>query len=323
MQQVSFGRTGEKVSEMCLGSMMFGKRCDETEADRIVSAALEHGVNFIDTAAMYCEGGTEEILGRILDGRRNKVFLATKVHKGTDYKSITESIDESLTRLRTDCVDLYIIHWPKKGMKPAEIMRALNDVVKAGKARFAGCSNYPAWLLAHSNAIAKANGWPELVCNQVPYNLIERGVEVEVLPQAIADNVAITVYRPLAIGLLAGKYYPDRPPPANSRGETDDRIAQWLERYAGGVRHLFQFAEQRGVTPAQVAIAWVRFSPAVSCPIVGVSRLPQLADSVKAFEFDLTAAEHDALSDAFGAQVVEEAGGTYPELRRELELLRE
>jgi len=323
MKQVTFGTTGEQVSEMCLGTMMFGERCDEAESDRIVSAALDNGVNFIDTAAMYCDGRTEEMLGRILQGRRDKVFLATKVHKGVDYRSITESIDESLARLRTDHVDLFMIHWPVKGMNPVEIMRALNDVVQAGKTKYVGCCNYPAWLLAHSNAIATADGGPRLVCNQIPYNPIERGVEIEILPQAIAENIAITVYRPLLMGLLAGKYVPGKPLPTDTRSATDERIGDWLERFAGGVRHLLQLAGQKNVTPAQLAIAWVRSCPAVTCPIVGVSRLSQFQDSLKAFQLDLTVEERDDISRGFGAEVKEEAGGRFPGLRRVEDLLGE
>lgn len=320
MKQVVFGRTGVKVSEMCLGTMMFGKRTDEEASDRIVAAALEGGVNFLDTAAMYSDGGCEEVLGRVLRDRRDRVFLATKVHKGVDYESIVGSLDESLTRLGTDHVDLYMIHWPKAGMRPEEIMRALNDVVSAGKTRFVGCSNYPAWLYANSNRVARANGWVELMCNQVPYNPLERGIEVEILPQAVAEKVAITTYRPLSMGLLAGKYDPDKPLPSGTRSTTDDRLSRWLERYAGGVRYVLRLAEERGVTPAQVAIAWVRTSPAVTCPIVGVSRLAQLDDCLRAFAFELSAEERQGISDAFGAEVREEAGGDFPALRRELHL---
>ena len=323
MKCVSFGNTGETVSEMCLGTMMFGDRCDEAESDRIVSAALDNGVTFLDTAAMYCDGGTEKILGRILEGRRDKAFLGTKVHKGVDYESITESIDESLSRLRTDRVDLYMIHWPREGMKPSEIMRALNDVARAGKARYVGCCNYPAWLLAHSNAIAAANDWPQLVCNQIPYNPIERGVEVEVLPYAAATNVALMVYRPLLMGLLAGKYDPGKSLPTDTRAATDDRLARWLERYGDGVRHLLQLARQKGVAPAQIAIAWVRACPPMTCPIVGVSKLAQLADGLKAFEVELSDDEYTALTDAFGADVKEESGGNYAKLRRMIGLVGE
>jgi len=321
MKQVVFGGTGERVSQMCLGTMMFGGRCDEATADRIVGAALDRGVNFLDTAAMYADGGTEEILGRILKGKRDKVFLTTKVHKGVDRRSITESIEESLRRLRMEYVDLYLIHWPRKGMRPEEMMGALDEVVRAGKARFVGCSNFAAWLYAHFNAVARAHGWAELVCNQVPYNPIERGIEVEILPQAVAERVAITVYRPLAIGLLAGKYHPDRPLPEDTRAAADERVARWLNRYAAGVRFLHDFARRRGVSPVQAAIAWVRGAPGVTCPIVGVSRFEQLEEAVRAFDFELASDEREAISDAFGAAVREEAGGEFPNLRRNVSLL--
>ncbi|MBK9941115.1 MAG: aldo/keto reductase [Kouleothrix sp.] len=321
MNYVQFGSTGEQVSELCLGTMMFGDRCDQAEADRILGSAIDGGVTFIDTAAMYRDGETERILGQILPGRRDKLFIATKVHKGVDAASIAGSIDESLERMRIDYVDLYLIHWPRKGMQPEPIMRALNRVVQAGKARFVGCCNYPAWLFAHSNAIAERNGWARLVCNQLPYNLIERGVEVELLPQALAENVAITVYRPLLIGLLAGKYQPGAPIAANSRGQTDPRIAAWLERYGAAITRFNQLAAARGLHPAQLAIAWLRHSPAVTAPIGGVSALNQLQPLLDAFTVELSAAEHQELAGLFDSAVKEEAGGAFPGLRRELELL--
>ena len=321
MKQVVFGKSGVKVSEMCLGTMMFGDRCDEAKTDRIVSAAIERGVNFVDTAAMYCRGGTEEIVGRVLKGRREKVFLATKVVDGIDHDEVTAGLDESLARLGMDYVDLYLIHWPRPGMRPAGIMRGLNDVVKAGKARFVGCSNFPAWLVTHCNAIARENGWLELVCNQVPYNPIERGIEVEVLQQSHVENVAITTYRVLQQGLFCGKYDPDKPLPAGLRADKDKRIAGWLSRYADGVRYLLQLAEEKGVPPSHVAIGWVRACPVVTCPLVGVSRAEQLEDTIEAFEFDLTAEERDAVSNAFGAEVKEEAGGGYAPLRRDVNLV--
>jgi len=321
MKTVKLGSTGEIVSEMCLGTMMFGDRCDEAQSDRILAAAIDRGVNFVDTAAMYVGGHTEEILGRILKGRRDKLFLVTKVHKGVDGKSIRESIDESLERLQTDYVDLYLIHWPEPGMRPVEIMQALNAVVEQGKTRYVGCCNYPAWLYAHSNAIAERNGWATLVGNQIPYNLLERGAEVEVLPQATAEGLAITTYRPLVMGLLAGKYVPGKPLPADARGQTDLRLPAWLEEYGQGIRSLLDFAETRGLHPAQVAISWVRHSPAVTAPVVGVSSVEQLDATVAAFDFSLTDEEYTRVTGFFDTAVKEETGGKFPELRRELNLI--
>lgn len=318
MRQVAFGRSGVQVSEMCLGTMMFGDRCDETESHRILSAAVENGVNFIDTAAMYCAGATEEIVGRWLRSRvRQEVFLATKVHKGIDAQSITSSIDESLARLQTDYVDLYLIHWPIAGMQPTAIMEALAKVVDQGKAKLVGCCNYPAWLFAHSNAIASEYGWPSLICNQIPYNLIERGAEVEILPQAYAENIAITVYRPLVLGLFSGKYKPGEPLPAQSRADSDPRIELWLNRFADAFTKFLAFAEARNLPPAQVALAWLRSVPAVTCPIVGVSSFRQLQPSIDAFDVELEVDEVSQITAMFAAAEVQEiSGGRFPELRR-------
>ena len=318
------------VSEFCLGTMMFGARCDEAESDRILSAALEHGVNFVDTAAMYANGGTEEILGRLLRGRRDSVFLATKVHKGLEPESIRSSIDESLARLKMDYVDLYLLHWPLKGMRPAEIMAALNEVVRDGKARYVGCSNFPAWLLAHCNAIAAENGWPRLINNQVAYNLFERGIEVEILPQAVAEGIAVTAYRPIAEGVLAGRYQVGGSFPTGARGESSGPVITWLAQHGASIERFNQYAAELGVAPASLALAWLRYSPGVTAVIVGASKLSQLGDSFAGFEFDMTERQYAEVTALFDTEVKEEGlqrfpGRKYnfPRLRRSLQLLDE
>ena len=320
MNTVQFGTTGVQLSEMCLGTMMFGDRCDLAESGRILASAMEGGVNFVDTAAMYVKGETEKILGQILKGRRDKLFIATKVNHH-DPAVIRSSIDESLQRMQLDHVDLYLLHWPKQGMNPAEMMSALNDVVNAGKTRFVGCCNFPAWLLAHFNAIAAENGYPKLVCNQIPYNPIERGVEVEVLPQANAENIAITIYRPIAFGLFAGKYNPDQPIPEDSRASTDPRIPRWLEKYGAGIRSFNQFAADRNLHPAQLAVAWLRHNPAVTNPIIGVSSARQLEANLKAFDISLNDEEYNEVTAMFDTAVKEEFAGSYPPLRRDMGLI--
>lgn len=320
MEYVDFGRTGVRVSAMCLGTMMFADRCDEAESDRIVTLALEGGVNFLDTAAMYAGGRTEELLGRILKGRRDRVFLATKVNSH-DPRVIRSSLEESLARLRMDHVDLYLLHWPKPGMDPEAMMAALHDVVQAGKARFLGCCNFPAWLLAHFNTIAAVRGWPRLECNQIPYNPIERGVEVEVLPQACTERLAITVYRPIVFGLLAGKYAPGQPIPPDSRAARDERIPRWLDKYGEGIRLFNRLAADRGLDPGQLAVAWLRHHPAVTNPIVGVSSARQLTANLKAFDVTLTDADYAEINSMFDTAVKEEYAGAFPPLRRDLTLV--
>lgn len=321
MKKVALGGTGVEVSRMCLGTMMFGGRCSEAEADAVIARALERDVDFLDTAAMYEAGETESILGRILKGRRNRFFITTKVHKGVDGTAIETSIEESLRRMQTDHVDLYMIHWPQAGMHPEQMMRSLDAVVAAGKTRFVGFCNCPAWLFAHMNAIAAENGWTRLVCNQLPYNLIERGIEVEVLPQAVAEGTAITTYRALLAGLLAGKYHPGQPPPTDARGQTDPRIADWLSRYGEALAGLLAMAEERAVAPGHLATAWVYGQKGVSTPIVGVSSLAQLDSAIDGCELDLTDDERARLASLFGAEVKEEAGGNYPGLRRAYDLI--
>lgn len=321
MQNVQFGGSGQQVSEMCLGTMMFGDRCDEAESARILDAAMDAGVTFVDTAAMYCNGGTEEILGRIVKGKRDRLFITTKVPKSTDGAWVRASLDESLARMQLDYVDLYLIHWPHPQMRLEEMMGALNDVVVQGKARYVGCSNFPAWLLAHCNAIAQRESWAPLVCNQVPYNLIERGIEVEVLPQAVAENIAIATYRPLLMGIFAGKYALDAALPADSRGQTDPRIAAWLDKFGDSLRRFNQFAADRGLHPAQVAVAWQRHARGVTTPIIGVSSERQLHASIAAFDVTLSAEECADLTAMFDTEVKEEAGGAFPGLRRSFELV--
>ncbi|MGB8983113.1 MAG: aldo/keto reductase [Anaerolineales bacterium] len=321
MNQIEFADTGIKISEMCLGTMMFGDRCDEAESALILNHAIDRGVTFVDTAASYCKGLTEEILGRILQGKRGRIFLATKVTRTTDPEWILQSMDESLTRLQTDHVDLYMIHWPRENMDTLAMMGALNQAVTAGKTRFVGCCNFPAWLVAHCNAIAERNGWAKLVCNQVPYNLIERGAEVEILPQAVTEKIAITTYRPLLLGILAGKYQPGESIPEDSRGVSDERIPAWVAKYAEALRQFHQFAVERGLHPAQLSLAWLRQSAGVTAPVVGVSAAGQLAASIAAFDFDLTDAEYEQVTGMFDTSVKEETGGNFPNLRRMLTLV--
>ena len=321
MKRVTFGKVGVEVSEMCLGTMMFGARCDEAESDRILSAALDAGVDFVDTAPIYANGLTEEILGRILKGRRDKVFLVNKVR--IDVMGITESIEESLKRLKTDCLDLFLIHAPMRGMDPYQIMKELNQVVKDGKARYVGCSNYPAWLVTHSNCIAQQEGWPEFVCNQVPFSLIERPADVEVLQQAYTQNVAIMAYRPLCIGLLAGKYKPGETLPQDSRASTDQRISWLLNDFSDGIKGLFQMADDLAVKPADLAVAWLRANPGITTPIIGVSSLTQLEANLSAFEFDLTPEQYETLDKLFALRDLSaEITQFFQPFRRDLELVK-
>ena len=328
MNLVDMGSTGVKVSEFCLGTLSFADRCDYQESELIINRALDLGINYIDTAPMYSDGKSEEYIGKIIQDKRENFFIETKVHKGIDRKSILESIVVSLSRLKTDYVDLYLIHWPVVGMDVNEVMSALNEVVKSGKSRFVGCSNYPAWLFAHSNMIAEKNNWPKLICNSVAYNLFERGVEIEILPQAVAEKIVINPYRVLATGLLTRRYDSTIVRATNSRVFKDSRVITWYSQYKDNLERFYRFAQDHQIDPATLAISWVRHNKAVTCPILGVSSIQQLDDLIHGFDFDLSSDEYDQVTSLMNTEIREEGlqefqeyKYNFPRLRRNLDLL--
>lgn len=323
MKQVALGTSGLTVSELCVGTMVFGSSCDEAEADRILSAAIDHGATFLDTAEAYSHGECESLLGRLLQDRRDQVTIATKCQVGIAPEEIVAHLDKSLQRLQTDHIDLYYLHWPHQGLEPRPLMQALHELVTAGKVRALGCCNCPAWLVERFNAIAALESWTPMSCHQVPYNLIERGVEIEVLPQALNANVAIVVYRSLLMGILAGKYPRGRPAPAGSRADFDrkGRLEDWITRYADSLEQFDACAADLNITSAQLAIAWVRHCPAATCTLAGFSSLKQFEPTLAAFDIDLTDEQYDHVTGLFDTEVKEEAGGNYAKFRRMLDLI--
>lgn len=329
MKYVHLGDSNVLVSEFCLGTMMFGGKTGPEDSVRIIHLAVDAGVNFIDTADVYNDGRSEEIVGQALQGSiRDQVVLASKVgmtvgegpnDKGISRFHIVRAVEASLKRLATDRIDLYYIHWPMTAMNLEEMVRALEDLIRQGKILYPAFSNFPAWLLTRTMWLQDVMGCAPMVAGQYPYNLIERGLEVEVLPAAAALGVGIVTYRPLSAGALTGKYLDGVP--AESRGVSDDRLAPWSERYREGIQRLADMARDRGLTTADGAIAWVRSHPAVTAPIVGVSTMEQLEANLKGFEWEMTPEERDALSAAFGSQVWEEAGGNFPAWRRSYDII--
>jgi aryl-alcohol dehydrogenase-like predicted oxidoreductase len=329
MKRVSFSDTAEQLSRICLGTMTFGDQCNEELSRKIVRAALDAGINFFDTAPMYSNGVSEEYLGKAVEGHRKELFLATKVHAGHDEKAIVGSLEQSLKRMKTDYVDLYLIHWPAVGMNLTVMMEALNKTVRSGKAKYVGCCNFPAWLFASCNAIADERKWAKLRCNQIAYNLIERGVEVEILPQAIAEQILITVYRPVCMGLLAGGYREGKGIKPNQRGATESQVVTWLTQHGHSIERFLKHAERKGVRPAQLAAAWVLSSPAVSAAILGASSPEQVTSGAVSPEIVLSDEERMEITDLFNTDVKEEGvqlmpGNTYnfARLRRNLFLAK-
>jgi aryl-alcohol dehydrogenase-like predicted oxidoreductase len=302
------GRTGVRVSPLCLGTMNFGAATDEPASVRIVHAALDAGLNFVDTADVYNESRSEEFLGRALAGRRDQVVLATKVHfrvgpgpndSGNSRLHILRACDDSLRRLQTDYIDLYQVHRPSDEIPVDETLGALTDLVRAGKVRYLGCSTHPAWMVMEALATSERLGLARYVSEQPPYNLLDRRIENELVPLALRYRLAILPWAPLAQGVLAGRYDAATPPPDSRAGRLPGSIyAQRVTpRGIAAGRRFADLAREHGLTPGQFALLWCKDQPGVTAPIVGPRTMAQLADVLPVLEMRLSA-EQQAACDA-------------------------
>ncbi|TFZ01179.1 aldo/keto reductase [Ramlibacter rhizophilus] len=318
MPFVRFGRTGLKVSRLCLGTMTFGLQCDEETSRRILDRAFEAGISFLDTADGYPLGGelsvlgrTEEIIGRWMRGKRQQLVLATKAaarmgeapwEQGCSRRHLLDAIDASLRRLGTDYVDLYQLHWDDPDTPLDEMLEALDAIVRSGRARYAGVSNFMAWRLARLIGRAELNRLVRPVSLQPRYNLLFRQTERELLPLAQEEGLAVIPYNPLAGGLLTGKYRPGMAPQEGTRFTLGKaaRLYQdryWHERELQAASDLQDLAQAHGLSPAQMAVAWVLAQPAITSVIVGASRPEQLSDSLAALDVSLGAELLQALDE--------------------------
>jgi aryl-alcohol dehydrogenase (NADP+) len=303
MRHVRLGRTGLPVSRLCLGTMTFGLQCDEPASRAILDRAAEGGITFLDTADVYPLGGTpetvgrtEEILGRWLRGRRHGFIVATKCHgatgsrswdRGLSRKHVLDAIDASLRRLGTDHVDLYQAHHPDPETPLDETLRAFDDIVRAGKARYVGCSNYPAWQTARALGRSEVLELARFDTVQPRYNLLFRQIERELLPLCEAEGLAVLPYNPLAGGFLSGKHRRETGPTAGTRftlGTAARRYQEryWREREFETVEAIRALAAEAGMSMVQLALAWVLAHPTVTAPIVGASRPAQLDEAIAA-----------------------------------------
>jgi len=299
MEYRFLGRTGVKVSPLCLGTMNFGVPTPEDEAIRIVHAALDAGINFVDTANMYNRGESERITGKALAGHRDKVVLATKVYnpmgdgpneRGISRYHIMQECENSLRRLQTDHIDLYQLHRPDFNIPQDETLRALDDLVRQGKVRYIGTSTFPAWLMVEGIHISERLGLNRSVSEQPPYNLLDRRIENEVVPVCQRYGLAILPWSPLGGGVLAGKYPPDQTPPEGSRLGSgakfyQDRISLRARTFAVQVADV---AASVGMTLPQLALLWVKDQPGITAPIVGPRTMQHLQEALSTLELILT-----------------------------------
>jgi len=295
------GRTGLKVSNLCLGAMTFGNQqwgCDEATSKAIVDRFLEAGGNFIDTADVYVGGVSEEITGRAIRDKRQSVVLATKVagpmgggpnDLGLSRKHILDAVEASLRRLGTDFIDLYQVHAYDPTTPLDETLGALDDCVRSGKVRYAGCSNYSAWQLMKANALARELGTARFDCLQPQYSLICRFIEREHLPLCIEEGIGVIPWSPLAGGLLTGKMGRGQAPPEGTRASVDtmNRERFSSERNLEIADAVAQVARTLGASASQVALAWVMCQEGVTSPIFGARSLEQLEDNLGAADLTL------------------------------------
>jgi aryl-alcohol dehydrogenase (NADP+) len=310
MEHTRLGRTGLKVSRLCLGTMTFGLQIDEAAARSVLDRAASGGVTFIDTADVYPLGGgvdlagkTEEIIGRWLKGRRHEFVLATKCFGrtgpqawdvGNSRRHIMDAIDASLRRLGTDYIDLYQLHGDDPETPLDETLRALDDIVRAGKVRYVGCSNFLGYRVARALGRSETLGLARFDSVQPRYNLLFREFERELFPLCLEEGVGVIPYNPLAGGLLSGKHRRGQTPAEGTRftipnaGQMyQDRY--WHERELDAVDAFQQIATEAGLKPATLAVAWVMHNPAITAPILGASRPDQLDDTLAAADVKLEA----------------------------------
>jgi aryl-alcohol dehydrogenase-like predicted oxidoreductase len=292
METRPLGRTGLTASRVVLGTMTFGAQADEAASAAMLDECLDRGVNFIDTANVYNAGESERILGKLVAGRRDRVILATKVgnrmgdgpdEHGLSPAAIAKGVEDSLRRLRTDRIDLYYLHQPDYAVRPEETLAALDRLVRAGKVRFVGASNYASWQVCRLLWLAEANGWPRVEVVQPMYNVIARGVESEFLPMCREFGLAVVAYNPLAGGLLTGKHQPEAPEPDTRFTRMPFyRDRYWHAANFEAVRELADAARAAGRSLVSLALGWLLHHTVVDGIILGASRLEQLRQNLDA-----------------------------------------
>ena len=313
MEYRRLGDTGLMVSELCLGCMTFGREAEEEASKGLVARFLEAGGNFIDTADVYSKGISEEITGRAIKGVRDDVVLATKVFfpmgegpndTGLSRKHITQGCEDSLRRLGTDYIDLYQVHCWDSATPLKETLSALTDLVRSGKVRYIGVSNFTGWQLMRSLAVSESHGFERFVCLQPQYSLVERNIEREILPVCLEEGLGVIPWSPLGGGFLSGKYRRGEEPPRGSRiSEAVESMEEYWDRRAternwAVLDVVGEISEASGKSYAQISLNWLLRQPVVTAPIVGARTVEQLEDNLGASGWELDDDQMNRLSEA-------------------------
>jgi aryl-alcohol dehydrogenase-like predicted oxidoreductase len=311
MEYRRLGASGLRVSVIGLGGNTFGRYTDAAGTERIVSAALEAGVNFFDTADIYNAGASEEHLGQALAGRRDQAIIATKAgmrmgdgpnDAGASRQHLLAIVEASLRRLRTDYIDLFQIHRDDRDTPLEETLATLDGLVSEGKIRYAGCSNYDAWRMTRALWISDRRGWTSFISAQPEYNLLNREIERELIPACLELGVGVIPYSPLAGGVLTGKYSAGQPAPEGTRGYNNPRFVERLRPETfEAVARLERLAQARGHTVGELALAWLVARPTVATVIAGVTSPAQVAANVAAANWRLSEVELAEIETALNA----------------------
>lgn len=303
------GRTGIKTSPFVLGAMSFGRQADKELSLRIIDRALDAGINFIDTANVYGKGESEEFVGEALkrNGRRGQIFLSTKVHgkmsetdpneQGLSRRHIISQAEASLRRLQTDHIDLYQIHRPRPEIAIDETLRALDDLIRAGKVRYIGTSTFAGWQIVEALWASKELGLNRFVTDQPPYNLLDRRIERELIPVAQTFGLGLISWSPLAGGLLSGRFKRGEPVPEGARYATrgPDRPKRLHDGIYEVIEPLTHLANKKGVSLSQLALAWVLHRPGITAPIIGPRTIEHLEGNLAALDVTFTADEFERI----------------------------
>jgi aryl-alcohol dehydrogenase-like predicted oxidoreductase len=311
MEYRSLGRTGVQVSQLCLGCMNFGDDATEEQSIAIMDRAMDAGINFFDTADVYTRGASETVVGKALarDGRRDKVFLATKAFNkmddndpnawGSHRYHLIKACEDSLRRLQTDHIDLYQMHRPHPSVPIDETLRALDDLIRQGKVRYIGTSTFGAWQVVESLWASQSLGLNRFVCEQPPYNLLDRRIERELLPMCRTYGIATIPWAPIGGGLLSGKYRLGQARPSGTRYEKGAIANRDNDAALASVEKYVAFCEARGVNPAHFAVAWLLGQPGVTSPIVGPRTMEQLEDYLTAQDTAVTDEDRKKIDEIF------------------------
>jgi aryl-alcohol dehydrogenase-like predicted oxidoreductase len=298
MNYRNLGKSGLKVSQLCLGTNNFGGQISEEASLKILNKALDCGINVIDTANIYTGGKSEEIVGKAVKGRRDEAIIATKVgfgkvegpnRSGLSRKHILNQVEHSLKSLQTDFIDIYYMHRFDSETPLEETLRTFDYLVRQGKVRYVACSNFTAWQIAKANETCENHDWEKLIAIQPPYNLLQRDIEEDIIPYCQQEGLGILTYTPLMGGFLTGKYSKASPPPAGSRFEYNPRLGKHASQESNFafLEQIENIADDVGIPVSKLAIAWILKNPAITAPIVGASSVEQVEENSRIVEINL------------------------------------